>query len=429
MMARAAFWSGTYLALVLLPLLAALIAGPSAGGRPFGAAVGIACGFVALALLVLELGLVARFRAASRPFGTDALMHFHRLMGLSAVAFLLAHVVLLWGSRAGRPFHAAALAVVMTLLLVGTSLARRQLRLPYEAWQQLHGLGACVIVASAIVHVLADGRHARDPVVGGLVLGYGALFLALFLGYRVLRPLRLWRRPWTVVDGADAGGDTWLVRVAPAGPWRLAFEPGQFAWMITGRTPFSLQQHPLSMASSAEATTDGIVEFAIKALGDWSGSVPRRLVPGTRLWLDGPYGAFTPDRVPGQGFVLVAGGIGVTPMRSIIRTLRDRGDPRPVLLILAAHDPSRVVFRDELAALERVMALRVVEVFEAPPAGWTGERGLVTAALLRRHLPPHAERHQYFVCGPPPMMDAVERAFAALGIPPGRIHTERFDVV
>jgi len=199
--------------------------------------------------------------------------------------------------------------------------------------------------------------------------------------------------------------------------------------LITGRTPLTGQQHPMTISSSAEPGPDRRLEFSIKALGDWSRDVVPTLQPGSRLWIDGPHGAFTPDREPGQGLVLIAGGVGITPMRSILLTMRDREDRRPVLAIVGARSPERVIFGDEMAALAGEIDLETVYVFEEPPPDWTGERGFINADVLRRHLPRHAERYQYFVCGPAPMMDAVEAALIEVGVPPACVHTERFDMV
>jgi predicted ferric reductase len=207
------------------------------------------------------------------------------------------------------------------------------------------------------------------------------------------------------------------------------FEPGQFAWLTTGRSPFSLQQHPLSIASSAERPAEGSIEFAIRELGDWSGTVVPNLEPGTRVWVDGPFGAFTTERKATQGFVMIAGGTGIVPMRSMLLTMRDRGDRRHVLLIYAAYDPGSMAFRDELEGLRASMALDIVDVLEAPPPGWNGERGYVTADVLERHLPGQFRRYHFFVCGPPAMMDAVEAALIARGVPAASIDSERFNLV
>ena len=436
---RGIVWFGLYLVLVLLPLVAALLGDPLPQARDIAVETGVACGFIAFALLVLEFALVSRLRAASEPFGTDALMQFHRLMGLGALAFLLAHPLLLVGHGASVASFdplttdwrqgTGALAFWLLPVLVVTSVWRKRLRLRYERWRRLHSGAALVIVVAALIHVLTRGHYARGWWLAGLLLFYGGLVLALMLRYRVLRPLWLWSRAWRVVANRDEGGSTRVLTLKPTGRAGIAFQPGQFAWLITGRTPFSAQQHPLSIASSAERAHDGVLEFAVKALGDWSRTVPPALAPGTRVWVDGPYGAFTPDREPGQGFVLIAGGIGVAPMRSILLTLRDREDARPALLFFAARNWQRVTFRGELAALERTMNLKVVYVFEEVPPGWNGERGHVTADVLRRHLPRQYRRFQFFVCGPPPMMASLEAVLGALAVPAANIHTERFDMV
>jgi len=169
-------------------------------------------------------------------------------------------------------------------------------------------------------------------------------------------------------------------------------------------------------------------EYILFASLTFSTVVPA-LEPGARLWVDGPFGAFTPEQRAAQGYVLIAGGIGISPMRSIITTLRDREDVRPVLLFYAARDASRLAFREEIERLRGQMNLEVVYVFESPGPEWSGERGYVSADVLRRHLPRQYRHFQFFVCGPVPMMDAVEKALRELGVPAGAVQTERFDMV
>jgi predicted ferric reductase len=303
------------------------------------------------------------------------------------------------------------------------------LRLGYEAWQVLHLVLAVVLTAAMVLHILAARGYGAEPGMRALLIAYAGLAFGVLLHYRVLRPLVIWRRPWTLVENLDVGGSTRLLRVRPAGHPGFAFEPGQFAWIITGGSPLWSPQHPISMASSAERPADGTIEFAIKALGDWSGTVVPALAPGARLWVDGAFGAFTPEGHPAQGYVLIAGGIGISPMRSILLTLRDREDVRPVILFYAAHDWSRVSFRDEIAALGHVLNLTVVYVFEGPGEAWTGERGYVTADVLRRHLPRQYTRFMYFICGPVPMMDALEETLVEIGVHAAAIQSERFDMV
>jgi ferredoxin-NADP reductase len=113
----------------------------------------------------------------------------------------------------------------------------------------------------------------------------------------------------------------------------------------------------------------------------------------------------------------------------MILTLRERGDRRPVTLFFAARNPGRAMFLDELRGLAAVGMIQLVTVFEAPGPAWKGERGFIDVPLLRRHLPATLARHHFFVCGPPPMMDAMERCLVEIGVHPANVHTERFDMV
>jgi predicted ferric reductase len=436
---RGIVWFGLYVAFVLAPLAIALLVDPIDVPRDFALELGVACGFIAFALICSEFALVSRLRAMSEPFGTDSLMQFHRYMGIAALIFVGVHPLLLDpGSlelasfdpfRGSTTNRTGAAAFWVLLLLVTASILRRRLRMSYEAWQITHRLAAVLVALLMLAHVLAVNRYASATSVRATLVVWVAAFLLLLLEYRGLRLLWLLRRPWEIVANRNEGGDTRTLRVRPLEHRGLDFSPGQFAWIATGRSPLIGEQHPMSISSSAEPSTDRSLEFSIKAFGDWSGRVVPALAPGARVWIDGPFGSFSTDRVPAQGFVFIAGGIGVTPIRSMLLTMRDRGDRRPAILFYAAHDWSRVVFRAELEALARDIDLKLVWVFEEPEAGWLGERGYITAEVLERHLPAQRKRYQYFVCGPIAMMDSLEELLARAGAPRACIHSERFNVV
>src|SRR5690606_39032597 len=106
----------------------------------------------------------------------------------------------------------------------------------------------------------------------------------------------------------------------------MRFVPGQFAWITVGETPFSLQQHPFSIASS---THDPRIRLTAKEFGDFTSRL-KAVEPGTSAYLEGPFGSFTPDPSPDVGIFLIMGGIGITPAMSMLRTLRDEGSRRPI---------------------------------------------------------------------------------------------------
>jgi predicted ferric reductase len=436
---RGIFWLALYVLLVVTPLAVAVLADPFPAPRPALVEVSVAVGLVAYSLVLIQFALVSHLQASSRPFGTDALVQFHRYIGFAALAFIIGHPILLnitglpWSAWAplssSRVTSSGAVALYAIVALVFTTVLRRRLRLSYEVWRTIHLAMSITAVAAMLVHVLAADGYGRSASMRVVLLGYILTFGAMVATYRVLRPLRMRSRSWEVVENRDEGARTRTIRVRPINHAGFVFDPGQFAWLITGASPFSQQQHPLSICSSAERPADGPIEFAVRALGDWSANVVPGLTPGTRVWVDGAFGAFTTEGRAAQGFVLIAGGIGIAPMRSMLLTMRDRGDRRHVILMYASHAAARPIFWQELEALRADINLDSVDALASSPADPTSGHRRFTVDVLRRHLPPHFQRYHYFVCGPAPMMDTVEASLAALGVLPGAIHSERFHVV
>jgi predicted ferric reductase len=431
-------WITLYLVVAAGPLVLVMV-GEQPPGRDLVTDLSVALGFVGMSLMGLQLVLGARFGSMAAPFGEDALMQFHRQMGYVALAFVLAHPALLFltDTPMGQllnpvtaPWRArfAVTAVVCLLVLVATSVWRLRLRLRYEIWQLLHGILSVAVIGFALAHILMVGYYVDATWKQVLWVVMSAAFLGMLGWVRLVRPVLRLRTPWVVTDVREERGQSWTLRFRPDGHDGISFAPGQFGWVIVGQNPFATTQHPFSFSSSAE-TDDGVVEMTIKESGDFSSTVGG-IEPGTRAYVDGPHGVFTPDRNEGPGFVLIAGGVGITPLMSILRTFADRGDRRPCLLVYANRSPEEATFLDELEELTGRLELRIVHVASEPPEGWDGETGFVTGDLLRRHLPARHRFQQYFVCGPPPMLDAVESVLVDdLEVPTERVHTERFQFV
>ena len=420
-----------YLGAVLAPLVFAVI-GASQPQHGFWTDFSVALGFVGLAMMGLEFALVARFRPVAAPFGQDALLQFHREIGYVGLAFILVHFAISahWNELTlTKALHAPLLvwfgmaALLSLIVLIATSLWRRRLRLSYEVWHVVHTVLALVLVLGALLHVFFVDEYVSSlwkQILWGLM---SVAFIGLLAWVRVVKPRRA--QPWRLERVVAERGDTTTLVLKPPPAVDFHFEPGQFGWFAIGRSPFSITQHPFSFSSSAER---GEVELAVKALGDFTSTVGA-LEPGTTVYVDGPHGVFSIDQDEGPGFGLIAGGVGIAGLISMVRTLADRGDVRPVVLFYANREWEGVAFREELETLAQRLELTVVHVLEHAPDGWDGETGYVTAELLSRHLPAGHRRFQYFICGPDPMMDAAEAALAELGVPAGRVHTERFDMV
>src|SRR5262245_50307768 len=392
---RTVVWAALYLFFVLAPLFA-LLAGRLPPARGFWTEFSIAIGYSGLAMMGLQFGLTARFRYVTEPWGEDVIYHFHRQISLVAVALVIAHPIILFIERpellrllnsVQAPWRArfAALSTYSLIAIVVMALWRTKLRLRYEAWHAWHVVLAVIAVAAGIAHMVGWSFYLEDPWKRGLWIGLTVFWIGLLVYVRVVKPLFVLRRPYIVSEIRKERGDTWTLVMKPDGHAGLRFRPGQFGWLTVYGSPFKITAHPFSFSSSA-AAADGRVEMAIRELGDFTGDIGKVPV-GRRVYIDGPYGAFTTGH-PADMHVLIAGGVGITPMMSMIRTLADQGDRRPVVLLYGSKDWDAITFREELEALEARLPLTVVHVLPDPPAGWTGESGYITAEMFKRHLPP-----------------------------------------
>jgi predicted ferric reductase len=433
---RGGVWLLVYLFFVLAPLFA-LLAGSHPPARDFWTELSVAFGYSGLAMMGLQFGLTARFRYVTEPWGEDVIYHFHRQISLIAVGLVVAHPVILVAVQphllapsnmleAPWTAHFALVSIFSVITLVVTALWRLALKIKYETWHLIHVVLALVAIVAGMVHMIGSSFYLVDSWKRSLWIGLTVFWIALLLYVRLVKPLFMLRRPYRVAEVRKERGDTSTLVMQPDGHAGFRFSPGQFGWLTIWGSPFAITAHPFSFSSSA-AATDGRVEMTIRKLGDFTSNIPE-VAAGQRVYLDGPYGAFTIGN-PADMHVLIAGGIGVTPMMSMIRTLADRSDKRPVILLYGVQEWDSITFREELEALKARLNLTVVYVLSKPPAGWTGERGFINAEMFKRHLPPPYADHEYFICGPNIMMDAIEKALGEMDVPMSKYHSERYSFV
>ena len=427
------FWILLYLALVAAPLLV-LLAGPTPAGAGRWWDFSMALGFAGIAVMGVQFALTARFRRASAPFGIDIIYYFHRYMAVIGFGLLAAHYAVVRGAypaalgplnpvQASGYMSAGRAALVLFGLVLVTSLWRKPLRIGYDRWRVWHVLLTTAAFLLAVAHIEGVGYYAQ----GWLWTGYTLFWVFLVVYVRLLRPWRMLKEPYRVVEVRPERGQAWTVTLDPDGHPGLRFAPGQFAWLTLRGSPFRFGEHPFSISSSAARSPR--LEFTIKELGDFTRTI-KDIRPGETAYVDGPYGVFSVDRYPrAPGFVFVSGGVGIAPVMGMLRTLADRRDARPLLLVCANARWDDVIFRDELESLRGRLDLRLVHVLQEPPSGWTGEHGFVTGALLQRVLPANRAELEYFLCGPRPMSETAQQALHAMRVPLARVHFELFDMV
>jgi ferredoxin-NADP reductase/DMSO/TMAO reductase YedYZ heme-binding membrane subunit len=384
---------------------------------------------------VVLVALMARLPPLERGVGADRLARWHAMGGRYVISLVTGHVLgITWGyavtaheSVAGEAVTMLAsypdvlMATVAWFLLLGIAAfsaraARRRLR--YETWYYAH-LYTYLAIALAFSHQFADGASFEASLTARVA--WSSLYAVvggLILWYRFVTPLLMFARHRFTVAGVrpEAPG---IVSVYITGRDLnvLGAEPGQFfRWRFLTRS-LAWQSHPYSL--SAMPRPD-MMRITVKARGDHSGSLSA-LRPGTRVIAEGPYGAFTPA-LSGRRVLLIAGGVGITPIRAMFAALPRRMSEGITLIYRASH-PRDIVFRRELDAIaaDRGAVLHYV----IGPRARLGYDPL--SALYLRAMVPGLHRYEAYVCGPAGMTRAVVAALRASGIRRRRIHHETFD--
>jgi predicted ferric reductase len=383
---------------------------------------------------MVQIVLMSRSPWLDQLFGMDRLASWHRWLGFACLWLLAGHTVFTtigyalgtgsdiaaetWTLATTYPYVLMAWAGLALLVLVAfTSIRAARRRLSYETWFFIH-LYAYLGVALAFLHQLAVGTDfMSDPVAQWYWIGLYVVVAALIVIFRVGQPLRLsLRHQFRVAGIAPEGPGVVSVYVAGRHLDRLPVRAGQyFLWRFIAGDGW-WRAHPFSISA---APNGEYLRLTVKDAGDWT-RILQRLRPGTRVFAEGPYGTFTGARRTKARVLLIAGGIGITPLRAMLEEL-----PAPkgaLTLLYRASSWGDLVFREELDTLMRLRGATIHYLVgrrsELPsdPLG---------AATLRFLVPEVLER-DVFVCGPAGMNEHVRRSLRALGVPAGQIHIERF---
>ncbi|MEW1653723.1 ferric reductase-like transmembrane domain-containing protein [Streptomyces sp. NPDC093707] len=426
-LAQLAVWAGAAGVLALWWADTASVTGVAGWLTGAGRITGLLAGYGCAVLVAL----MARVPLLDHTVGTDRLARWHAWGGRYTVGLALVHTLLIvWGSSvtvhsgvvqetATLVFHYPDMlkATAGFLLLVGTGVvsaraARR--RLSYETWHYLHGATYAALFL-VFGHQLSNGADFVGD--RAVQLAWYALYggvAALVVWFRFLLPLRrALRHRLRVAEVRPEAPGVCSVHLTGRRLTDLGAEPGQFfRWRFLApglwwtAAPYSLSAPPLPDR----------LRITVKAAGGHSAALAR-LRPGTRVWAEGPYGAFTAARRSAPKVLLLAGGVGITPLRALFETL-----PGEVTLLYRARRPEDLALRGELDAIAAARGA-VVHYAVSQPVGFSCP---LTARALGR-LVPDLAAHDVYVCGPPGMAEAARRALRAAGVPRRRIHHESFD--
>lgn len=419
-----------YALVVLSPLILVRLLGIEHKSGQFDLAVG--SGMVALMIFLTAFFFSGRFEWLNGKRGLDLMLKFHRRIVLVAVVFTLMHVLLVAPKAMPDLMWPVALAFVLILLIIGSAKARTKTKMKYEAWRLSHGLMAITVVALLSFHALTEGNYSAHPAVATywIILTVATILSLPYVHIYV--PLKAQRYPYKLTSVRNEGSNQWTVEMEPDGFEVLDYHAGQYAFVSFGETPFHDRAHPFSFASCPADRSK--IAFTIKETGDFTQNISDLKV-GSNSYLYGPYGYLTRDVHRGptnrsRGLVLLAAGIGITPMISMLREMRANKEQEPVKLYYACRYEEDFLYCDEIHNIVSELNLDLHLILSQPNENWVGETGRISPQYLKDQLSfPHYEEYLYFVCGTSSFVNGtVETLYSIKDIPFFNIRYEDFSV-
>lgn len=399
-------------------------------------AIGRLFGLIATYCALVQFVVMGRVGWLEPIFGLDRLAIFHRRNGVATISFMLLHVSIMVATQyvltgsvdilgvfALPHVWLAAIAQVFFIVTVGLSIYIVRKHLKFETWYAVHVFNYLAIVLIPW-HQLTNGS---DFLTNPLFANYW-IALYIFTALNVL----YWRFGMTIIKFVRH--DFAVEKVVKETPTatsvyikarnmdKFKAKGGQFVLVRFLSRGFMLQEHPFSLSRLPDSQT---LRLTIRQLGDFTNMIPQ-LKPGTKVWVNGPYGAFTHEQQRTNKMVYIVGGIGITPIRSMIEDQAQRGEKGNAVLLYGNRTVADTIFLDELTKLGSHINMPIHNVLSEQKA-YKGETGFIDAEKIKRLVPDVAER-DIFLCGPPPMMWGIITQLKALGVPANQIHYERFSL-
>lgn len=387
-------------------------------------------GLLTSVVALIAIAVAARTHRFERAVGLDHALLWHRWLAESAALLLVAHIassVVAWASREGladaigeligeeQYMAMATVGAAGMLLVTFLSLGFIRRRLSYESWYFIHLLIYAALALAFAHEIFLGTDFVMDPLARAFWIAIHVAVLLMVVLSRWGKAIRAMLRPLTVLSVTPLNDSVSAIELGGRNVADLRAAAGQFALLRPLTRALIWQPHPFSISAAPRVDR---IRFTVKALGGGSGMITRIPV-GTKVALEGPYGTKTYEELRGDKLILIAGGVGIAPVRSL---MEDFGPDAEPVVIYRARSQSEIVHYQELVDLAETKRGRIIGVVGRTAQLTTGNP--FDPGVMRRLVPDVADRVAV-VCGSQPMINAAFRCLRECGIDEADIHFER----
>jgi predicted ferric reductase len=397
-------------------------------------ALGRISGLLAVYLILWQLVLIGRVKFLEKMFGLDKLAFVHHINGLLAWIFILLHpIFLVVGYKLANEvtassqmldfllnwegMFAAILSVVIFVIVIVVSLAAIKKMFRYETWYFIH-LATYLAIILAFSHQLEHGNTLQNFI----FIGYWYLIywvaIGLLVYFKFLVPIRLFfKHKFYVSKIVQENSNVVSVYITGDKMEDYNFLGGQFAMFrfLDGR--LALESHPFSFSQSKNNQE---LRITVKNLGDFTATIANKIKIGTKVFIDGPHGIFTTARTENKKIALIAGGVGITPVRALVENTTEKDS----VVLYSCVLEQDFIFIDEFKKLNNKISLHLIA---SQDTSWAGECGRLDEEKLIRLIPDYLDR-SFYICGPPLFMKNAIQILHKLHVKKKNIYFEKFSL-
>jgi len=391
-------------------------------------------GTTAAVLIFFQLILISRITVLDRIFSINRLHLLHRINAALILSMALYHLLMILSILGTEtlapdvrqwPEYTGLLLLIMLTGIVFSGFFRKYIHMPYNYWFFFHRIFAPCVSLLLCVHVYFVSETFRYDNAHRLIIIF---IISCFLIYILVRLKNsfFFRTACRITDIRMAGRLIHTLELVPEKEQRIINVPGQFAFIKIKSGNISMEEHPFTISSTP--TRPPVLQFTIRSSGDWTKKVPN-LIMNDRVFISGPFGIYGHlDLKSSRELIMIAGGIGITPMLSILRYLLDNKSDRKITLIWSNRTHEEVIYPDEFRSMENNMPNLDIQYLFTRETGDEEITGRLDRNSLKIRLSGCSRRSVVLLCGPPKMMSRVKKDLLFLGFHRRSIITERFSM-
>lgn len=402
-------------------------------------------GITSYVLLAFQFLLVSRTKIIDKQFGLDRIYRFHMVIGPLAVLFAFIHKMLkgiyfsdsFQTSLGDNAFLIFVIISVFSILMMINKLffkvkvvdyirqiLNNTLKIKYQYKVLIHNIMLIGLIV-LLVHILLAFSVSSNLLLEITLIIYFAIPFALYFNHKIIKAYFDKNKKYTVSEVINESNNIVTLKFKPKYDKVFNYLPGQFLYVKINNNEIPGDEHPFTISSSPSQLD--FVSVTVKQLGDFTSRLNKVKV-GDNAYIDGAFGSFSYLKKPNyKKICFIAGGIGITPFLGMLRHMNSTDNSREVVLLWGARDQSEVICKSELDDyVLKFKAFKFVPIL-SNDENYSGEKGFIDTNKIKKYLK-NVSEYDFYLCGPPIMMDIQLKNLKALGVSKENIHFERFAI-